>query len=296
MKQKRKTIIQRIKNESGRFFRKVAKPLQKRIIGKRWLSLLSNAHGEPVKCIDGMAFVLGDSHSNFFGGVESIQNHKLFQGVDTSPNLIPFFSTFHIGPGTAFGLGREEGRVQARKKASEIIDRQLIPPGSLILLSFGEIDCRAHVLRESSRQQRSVEDITSDAIENYMCFAEWLVQKGFKIGCWAAIASIKCAAQEDGDFPVYGTEIERNRVTRIFNQQLERECRLRGFLFCSIFEELLDDQMETRSEYISLDNCHLSQRAAPLLAKALLQSGIITVEAGRATVSSVGYTATHQEL
>lgn len=65
MKKKRKTIIQRIKNESGRFFRKVAKPLQKRIIRKRWLSLLSNAYGEPVKYIDGMAFVLGDSHTNF---------------------------------------------------------------------------------------------------------------------------------------------------------------------------------------------------------------------------------------
>lgn len=83
-----------------------------------------------------MLYVLGDSHASFFGGEEHMCAVKLFKGGSTSLNLIPFIKKYHIGPATAFNLFRRDSQVQALEKTEEILNRNLIPRRSLILLFF----------------------------------------------------------------------------------------------------------------------------------------------------------------
>lgn len=277
---KSKTIWERINGEVYRFQRRFPPVFGRYRVRRCWLKMLSDIAGQPVRGVDGTLYVIGDSHTNFFGGAEFMHFIKILPGVNTSMNLVPFMKTFYIGSSTAYSLPREDSQTQAWQKTEEIVKRGLIPPGSPILLCFGEIDCRVHILKQSDRQGHLVEDIARDIVQNYMTYAEWLISQGFYVACWGAIATRKKGPNSQGDFPVFGTEIERNEATRIFNSVLEEACRQRNIRFCSIFEQMVDAQMETLAVYISSDKCHLSQRAAPLLARALVDAGLIRQTGG----------------
>jgi hypothetical protein len=168
--------------------------------------------------------------------------------------------------------------VKAFQKTEQIVQQGLIPHGSLVMLCFGEIDCRVHLIKQAELQQRPLEDVVRSVIENYMTYADWLANLGFRVACWGVIASQTGSPSKNKEFAAHGSEIDRNKVTKIFNLILNEECQLRKFRFSSIFDHLVDAQFRTRTEYISSDNCHLSQRAVPLLARVLLDTGILKLK------------------
>ena len=285
MATQRQPIIQKIRKEAHRTLGKYPPLFGAFRVKARWLRVLSRLTGTSIKGVDGMLYVLGDSHTNFFGGEEFMRNIHLSEGISVSLNLIPFIRTYHIGPATAYNLPQIDSRVQARRKTEEIIQKDLIPKGSLILLSFGEIDCRVHLVKQAEQQGRPLEAIARDVVENYMMYADWLVNKGFRVACWGAIASQKEYVKINPGLPRYGTEGERNQATLVYNRLLEEECRKRNIRFCSIFPNMVDEELLTVHRYISADNIHLSQRAAPLTAAALLDAGVIRVRGSRIEVA-----------
>ena len=65
------------------------------------------------------------------------------------------------------------------------------------------------------------------------------------------------------EFPSYGTDRERNFITRLFNHFIEICCQQNNIIFVSIFEELLNPDLSTNTFYFK-DNSHLSTKALPL--------------------------------
>ena len=201
---------------------------------------------------------------------------------------MPFIKTFHVGSATAYNLSHKDSQTKVWQKTESIIESNLIPHGGQILLCFGEIDCRVHLIRQAELQQRTFEDVARDTVGSYMIYARWLRDKGFQVTCWGAIATQKGMGSEKQEFPCHGSEIERNKVTRIFNAILETECLREEIGFCSIFDQMIDEKMETLSDYISSDNCHLSQRAVPLVVEAFLERGVIQKNAEGLEVNRKG--------
>jgi hypothetical protein len=70
--------------------------------------------------------------------------------------------------------------------------------------------------------------------------------------------------------PIKGNHLERNKITKLFNEYLKSQALAEGMLFFSIFNDLLLPDGTTNHLYY-IDNIHLAQTAAPL-AKAVLES------------------------
>ena len=237
----------------------LTRPIRGYFKNKRVLAEIRNCTGQPIKKVDGKIYVIGDSHSNFFSGEEEILSIRFRKGIHTGNHLIPFFRTFHIGPALAFNLSRMNTTSQAREKILYLMEHQ-IPPRAAILLCFGEIDCRVHILRQAEKNTLRAEDVIDGILDNYFTLVNDLKCKGFRIICWGPIASQKECWNQNPDFPRYGTEVGRNKITEIFNHKLEERCRNHGVKFCSIFRHLISQDYLTDEQYIS-DQCHLSQRA-----------------------------------
>ena len=130
------------------------------------------------------------------------------------------------------------------------------------MLCFGEIDCRAHLLKEAELQKREVDSVVKECVERYFSVILEIQHLGYEVLVWNVIPSSRHDSIPNREFPVYGTCLDRNQVTRLFNSYLNDLCSSGGAKFISIFDELVDERGLTRPEYY-FDYIHLSQKAMP---------------------------------
>ena len=233
----------------------LTRPVRGYFKNRQVLAEIRKCTGQPIKKVDGKLYVIGDSHSNFFSGEEEIVSVRFRKGIYTGNHLISFFRIFHIGPALAFNLSRMNTTSQAREKILYLVEHA-IPPGAAILLCFGEIDCRVHILRQAEKKELTTEEVIDNILDNYITLINDLQLKGFHPICWGPIASQKECWNQNAEFPRYGTEAERNKITEIFNNKLEERCRNIHVTFCSIFRRLVSPDYLTDEYYIS-DHCPL---------------------------------------
>jgi len=208
--------------------------------------------------------VIGDSHCNFFSGHELICFKKINKtGINNCNDLLDKFTTFHLGPALAYNLNKYNTQTQAREKVEYLIKSQLVPNNSTIICCFGEIDIRVHVLKQAKEQNKSIESVIHNILNNYLEFLLFLKQNN-SVYVWGPIPTQKDGLEENEYikkyFPCYGTEIDRNKATMIFNQELKKICEENDIGFLSIFDKLIDENYHTKIDYIA-DGCHLSQKA-----------------------------------
>lgn len=185
---------------------------------------------KPVHCI-------GDSHVDFF-------------------KSLPFFRIHYVGPALAFNLCVCGTTTKGREKALEFLEK--IPKGSRLLLCFGEIDCRCHILKYSHKK-----NFVENCVNRYFQFIEEL--KDYEVFIWGVVPSARDSVPIDAAYPRLGTCEERNTITRKFNEKLKALC---GKKFISIFDELVDEKGLTRQEYFD-DRIHLSHETMPLAIREL---------------------------
>ncbi|MCC6405318.1 MAG: SGNH/GDSL hydrolase family protein [Candidatus Yanofskybacteria bacterium] len=211
-----------------------------------------------------MIHCIGDSHANFFSGWDAMG--PAFPR--RSFGRLPFFRSYRLGPVLAYSLHREGTTNRGRENLFAILDR--LPAGSRVLLCFGEIDCRAHLLRQAEQKNRPIEEVVRDCVEKYFSVFEELQRKGFAPIAWGVTPSTAVTVT-DPAYPTYGTCAQRNAITRLFNTTLAGHCRSAGIPFVSIYHELVDANDLTDMTYFS-DSIHLSQRAMPLALRAFRQT------------------------
>ena len=218
-------------------------------------------------------YCIGDSHVSFFSGDDTIQ--PLWPA--RSDDAIPFFRSFRLGPVLAYNLCKTGTTTKGREALLDVL--KAIPSGSMVLLCFGEIDCRAHLLKQGIQQRRSLGSVVSECVDRYFGVIQEIGAMGYQPVVWNAIPS---TTRDDmhslANFPVYGTCLERNRITRLFNQYLKILTEMNGIPFISVFDELVDEHGLTRAEYYQQERIHLSQKAMPLTIQKLVTAGIISGE------------------
>jgi hypothetical protein len=208
-----------------------------------------------------MLYCIGDSHTSYFAGEAGIQP----EWPQWGRSRLPFFRAFRLGAVLAYNLPRFGTRTHGREKLLTVL-RTDVPRGSRVLLCFGEIDCRAHLLRQCERQGRSPESVAAECAERYFSVAQEIQRRGYAVLLWNAIPS--SAYELAGALPTYGTCLERNAITRLFNARLADLAAAGGMGFVSIFDALVDAGGLTRMEYYQ-DEIHLSQLSMPLTLAAL---------------------------
>ena len=211
--------------------------------------------------VNKVIYCIGDSHVSFFSGTDKIQ--PLWP--EASNDILSQFKTFRIGPVLAYNLCENDTKTKGREKLFDVI-ATAVPPEATILLCFGEVDCRAHLLKQAEVQKRDINDTVRECVDRYFLCIKEVLALGHELLIWNVIPSTRHVKITNEEFPVYGTCAERNRVTKIFNECAQRLCKQTGCSFISIYDQLVDNQGSTQMEYFK-DSIHLSQKVMPWVLK-----------------------------
>jgi hypothetical protein len=215
--------------------------------------------------------VVGDSHSKFWTGHDNLHSTtSVFTGVDC----------LHIGPATAYSLANPNSSTQAASLITSFFDTNKERYGCVVF-SFGEIDCRVHIVKNALAGNKSLVETVNDVVNRYFYFVKAFSDK-YNVYCliWGPIpSSPPTKFSFNPEFPAVGSIFERNYVTYIFNETISNIVkdheRIGHF---SIFDKLVDADYVTKSEYL-YDGCHLSNLALGMaeaeLRKVLHNLGIL---------------------
>lgn len=229
-------------------------------------------------------YVIGDSHNYFFTGEEYIDLIPFKQDIKKRPSLISCFEPFHLGSTLAYNAMNPNSGEKGFQKTNWLIEKKLIPQNSIILLCFGEIDIRCHVIKQAKLHNKPIEKIVDNILSRYLGYIKCLQEKGFKIITWGPIPSQKEEWILNQFYPRVGTEIERNIATKLFNEKLNKLAIENNFINCSIYDKLVDSDNLTLAEYIA-DECHLSQRALEFMIEEFCKKGVLKMAQGKVIVN-----------
>jgi predicted SAM-dependent methyltransferase len=181
--------------------------------------------------------------------------------LEKDESLIPYFKVYNIGPSLAYNLCASGTTTGGREKILDLLDYK-IPLGGRVLLCFGEIDCRYHILKQAKEQNKDVNIIVKDCVKRYFDFIKEVKTKGYEVSIWAVIPTAPDPAPIYSSYPRLGTNAERNVITRKFNEELKNLLAIESIELISIFERLVDSENITKEEFL-MDQLHLSQEAMP---------------------------------
>ena len=221
---------------------------------------MSNSSSEPV------LYCIGDSHASFFSGEDRIQPNW----PEAAMRHIPLFKVLKMGSPLAYNLSRKGTRSQGRETLFKLL-KTSVPAHSHVMLIFGEIDCRAHVIKQAQSRGCPVSEVINGLLDGYFSVIKEVAEMGHTLIIYNAIPSrikVPTKSSADPSFIAIGTCLERNAVTKLFNQGLSDRCQEHEIYFLSIFDALLDSNGLTNTWYY-FDTIHLSQRAMPLVWNAL---------------------------
>ncbi|GHB90012.1 SGNH/GDSL hydrolase family protein [Cerasicoccus arenae] len=203
---------------------------------------------------------IGDSHAGFFTGRDSIFPDN------SEARPLPFFKVYHLGPVLAYNLPETNTTTGGREKLFELLAEE-IPTGAWVMTIFGEIDCRAHLLRQAEKQQRPINEIAAKCAERYFGVVREIRARGFQVIVYNAIPSLpeksSWADGKEDEFPAYGTQAERNAAIRAYNDALRKLCNVESVPFLENFDLLVDESGKPQKAFY-MDKIHLAQTAMPL--------------------------------
>ena len=212
-------------------------------------------------------YCIGDSHVSFFGGADEIQP----VWPERSQDNLPLFKTYHIGPALAYNLPRSETQTKGREKLFEILADE-VPSGATVLLSFGEIDCRAHLVKRAETTGESLSAVVDVCIDEYFRVVNEVATLGFRVIVYNAIPSRPRARKKpspwENSYPAHGTLNQRREAIFLFNMAAKQRCAKSRIAFMENANYLADGKSGIHGWYF-FDSIHLSQRAMPATMQAL---------------------------
>ncbi len=211
-------------------------------------------------------YCIGDSHVTFFSGRNSTQKGW----PKKSFNKYSFLKSYWLGPVLADNLCSFKTRSRGREKLLYLLDH-ILPLGSKVLFCFGEIDCRAHLLKQAEIRGRAIQEITRECVDRYFSVIKETKEKGFEVLVFNVIPSGILDNANKIEFPYYGTNLERNSVSKYFNQYLKQKLNKYNLTFIDIFDKLVSENYESNKSYY-LDGAHLSQKAMPYFLNELFKN------------------------
>jgi hypothetical protein len=128
-----------------------------------------------------------------------------------------------------------------------------------VMFIVGEIDCRWHFPKRAVVQNRSIENVVKEGIEEFFPAFLYLKENSYNVVGWGGHPSTMQDHNDDPDNPVYGPWEIRNKISLLWNDMLEEKCRTNGMKFISVIRDLINPDGSTKKEYMFV-YCHLNWR------------------------------------
>jgi len=221
----------------------------------------SRSIGEHEEMSD-LIHCVGDSHASLFSG----QAVKQPMWPEKANDILPQFKTYKVGPSLAYNLCELKTTTRGRERLFKIL--KTIPVGSYVMLCFGEIDCRAHIMKRAEKMKKSPDAIAQTVAKRYFSVIMEVVKLGYKVLVWNAIPSSYLNKLRQDRWPVYGTVQQRNKVTKVFNEFVKIRCANKGIPFIDVFDHFVDENLMTKKEFFR-DDIHLSPETMPIILEEL---------------------------
>ena len=200
----------------------------------------------------------GDSHAAFFSGLHSFQ----YTWPEPQQQWFPHVTGHRIASPLAYSLNKYNTSERGLERLESFLRSDELARGTTIMLSFGEIDIRNHVISQSSAQAKSVAEIVGDCVTAYTHAVNVTLAAGFRAMIWAPPPSRSDVGPYSYMFPTIGSEQERNAATRCFIEGMRVAMEPLGVPVVAIFDELVDETLCSDPRWF-MDSCHLNMAAVP---------------------------------
>jgi hypothetical protein len=211
-----------------------------------------------------MIYTFGNSHAHLFTG--SNPGTSGFGEIKDDN-----FTSFSLGPVIAYNFSESH-----YPKVLDVLDNLKINKKTdFIMLIVGEVDCRWHLPLQASIQNRTIESVVDECVDRLFLSYLNLVEIGYKVIGWGGHPSTTSGHNDDMNQPVFGDCINRNRISRYWNNSLKSKCEKHNIEYISIIDDLIDDNGLTKMEYF-MDYCHLNPiKAKNIYIKNFINKNII---------------------
>lgn len=206
---------------------------------------------------------IGDSHTAFFTGYNKIQPAYPEVVCGIAKNVF----TYRLGSPLAYNLCESDSTLKSKEKVFSIL-QTLNPQEDIILLSFGEVDCRAHLIKQSELNNLTIAESVHICVERYLKVVEEILKMQFRVVVWNAVPTSYGFEDIDFEYPYYGTYVERNLACILFNEALKKRSVELGFYYLGVYELIINKELFSMPKYY-FDRIHLSNRLLPLVFKLL---------------------------
>lgn len=211
-----------------------------------------------------MIHCIGDSHSSIFSGKDEMQPIW----PDKSNDGLENFRSYRIGAATAYNLETKTYIID------QIISSQ-VNEEDTVVFCFGEVDIRAHIIKQAVFQNRPILDLVKECVSRYWNVICNYRSLGCKMAVWGPIASWSEEKPYSG--PSYGTDEERNITTLLFTEELRLLSKDSDIKIISIFEEITQGGVTNPYYLDDWRGCHihLNSNALPLIFEAFEKENLI---------------------
>lgn len=224
-----------------------------------------------------MIYIIGDSHVSVFCGTDltedglmhiqpefgtcyTLKLGQLREKVNKFEQRIPNFLAIKVGSHTAYNS------FDKLPKIKQAIHEYEINKNDYIFLCFGQIDIQNHLIKNSLKNNISIDETIDICLDNY---SETILNlknnfPNFRFGVYAPPStSIGC-----GNNPKITPKeaIKINTITINFNKKLKKLTEKLNILYKDISDKLILENGLTDNKFV-IDDIHLSQEAMPLILK-----------------------------
>lgn len=189
--------------------------------------------------------VIGDSHTNAFMDKSStVTGGFILQGNAWTKHCSKDLLMNRIGPVLAYNILKYNLIEQLNNVGANFNDA--------IILSFGEIDCRAHLRKRIKDDFSNAQEIVDACVNNYMIGIEMVRKITSNVYAWCATPP-RSDEPFRAEFPYYGTYEERVKLVKMFNSKMKE---LLGDRFLSIEDILLTNDKANPQYYLDFIHVH----------------------------------------
>ena len=210
--------------------------------------------------------VFGNSHAAMFPGAPPCgnkvkkQRHRPYGRGYTDLNKQYPFRAWFLGPALAYNFYEHHlPKVYSFvKEFPQVFNEK----DMMLLMVFGEIDCRVHLPKHVSKQ-RTIENVVEECVTRYHKSILDLKNKGFNVAVAGAQPSLsdesilRKMTEKERRYNISGTTKIRNQVCKQWDLFHNHLCNQRDIPFVSIYNDLVDSQGFTKEDLFS-DCIHLN--------------------------------------
>lgn len=194
-----------------------------------------------------LIYVIGDSHAKVF------EKQKMF-------------IVYHLGAATAYKLKDKVSTTNSNQKLFSVIKR--IKKRDIVMLVFGEIDCRIHIYNEHKKSGISIRGLIGQTISRYGDVLRQLDARGVNF----FVLGVPPASRRKSILPTsvfyglqfYASSDIRSKINREFNQRMKDFCQENYYKYIDVYSKTSDKNGFMMEEYAK-DDIHLNNKAVRLI-------------------------------